>query len=115
MQRHFFWPVSLLPILLVYILSAMLMADGAQIGSSTILFVLLVWVGYFIYFNVPILWSKIRRKRSGQTLWGDKELSSNELYEFLKPKNFVLDHLVYSILTAVYAIGFTTLIGVRLP
>ena len=96
-SKKLYWPVSLLP-------------AGATHFTTAILLFMFVWIGYFLYFNAPILSSKIRGKKSGQTLWGVKEHSVQEIYEFLKPSGFVTDHIVYSILTPVYATAFTILI-----
>jgi hypothetical protein len=73
--------------------------------------ILLLLIGYLLYFNTPTLIASIRRKKSSQTIWGVSDLGAQEIYEFLRPAKFVSDHIVYSILTPHYAIAFAILIG----
>jgi hypothetical protein len=93
-----------------------------------------VFAGYFLYFNYPIIqwsirhWLRSLRNLSGsekspqeeqkkyldETKLADKYLdtstSADFIYEFLGPTRFVSDHLIYRILTPVYAAAFTLLV-----
>jgi hypothetical protein len=105
-SRFFYWPVSFIPGLIV--LFSWIVFNALNEGVATDFFFFLfflLFTGYFIYFNTPILWPRIRGKKLTPTIWGDKETDAREMYDFLKSNNYVSDHKIYSILTPVYAIA----------
>jgi hypothetical protein len=102
-SRFYYWPVSMLPIVIVFVLTIIFLRANSFFEYS----VFIPIAGYFIYFNYPMIYWSFRRKISKQAIQED---IPRGLYEFLRPKNFVSDHRVYSILTPVYVATLLILI-----
>jgi hypothetical protein len=110
-RRLFYWPVSYIPALIVLFSWILLIGFSEAAAADFFLnLFLLLFIGYFTYFSAPIFIPLIKGRRSTPTIWGTKEIGAREMYEFLKPSNFVSDHRIYSILTPVYATAFFILI-----
>ena len=135
-RRYFYWPISGLSFLIVITLWIILRILSGSLEADLYSYsIMVLFAGYLIYFNYPTirvslkdlfvsLKARLRSKKAPKEGMHDKLLEQNKLadkylgdrnsaghiYEFLKPMRFISDHIIYRILTLIYAAAVTLLV-----